>query len=291
MIIYLSSYPRSGNSLMQNLIGNFFARPITGVELTNKLIRTKATKNWHYNDRPLTESHEEIQLLAFKLNQQLISRWNKYIFRKYDLNQWIIKYDLDVPPYTKNCACLLPGCRNILTPKNRQKLATDSNYFFIKTHGFPFPQYFQNEYVIQIIRHPSLVFESYFHYLKKYSDQNKTLNNVIAGEVFCGSWSKWHQDWEQAMSVSPDQFLRLRFEDILSDTLKACEQIKALINLNYDSAQKLVSFEDLHKRSPNYFRSGKTKTKQLIYSQDQLDVIQKLHGITLAQFGYEVGQH
>lgn len=288
MIIYLSSYPRSGNSLIQNLISNFFARPITGFDLTNKLIKPNVTKNWYYNNQPLTQSHEEIELLVSKLNQRVLSRLNKYIFRKYDLNQWIIKYDLAVPPYTENLLCLLPGCRNILTPQNRQKLAADSNYFFIKTHDIPFPQYFQNEYVIQITRHPSLVFDSYFHYLKKHSDENQTLNNVISGKVYCGSWSKWHQDWDETMSDFSKQFLRLRFEDILSDTLKTCEQIKALINLDYDSSKQLVSFEELNKRNPDYFRSGKTKSTGITYHQDQLDFIQKLHGATLTKLGYEL---
>ena len=67
MLIYISSYPRSGNSLMQDLIGNFFARPITGGK---KLIKNKNTKNWRYNNRSLPDNHEEIQLLSSKLTEK-----------------------------------------------------------------------------------------------------------------------------------------------------------------------------------------------------------------------------
>ncbi len=287
MLIYISSYPRSGNSLMQNLIGNFFARPITGIGASSKLIKNKNTKNWRYNNRALPDSHEEIQLLTSKLNKQIYSIWNRFIFRRYDISEWLVLYDLDVPPYTKNCRSLLPGCKNILTPKNRQKLAADPNYFFIKTHSLPYSKYFDNEYVIQIVRHPSLVFESYFHFVNRNSNKDTTLNEVIMGKVPYGSWSEWHQQWEQIIPALQNQFLRLRFEDILANPTQACEQIKELIGLNYNSEQKLTSFEELHQRNPNYYRSGKTEKKSTPITPDQKALLQQLHGVTIAQLGYE----
>ena len=287
MLIYISSYPRSGNSLMQDLIGNFFASPITGIEANSKLIKNKNTKNWRYNNRSLPDNHEEIQLLSSKLNEQIMSRWNRYIFRRYDINKWLVFYDLDVPPYTKNCYSLLPGCQNILTPKNRRKLAVDPNYFFVKTHSLPYQEYFNDEYVIQIVRHPSLVFESYFNLVNGNSNKYTTLDEVIMGKVAFGSWSEWHQHWEQIIPALQNQFLRLRFEDILANPTQACEQIKELIGLNYDSEQKLTSFEKLHQQNPNYYRSGNTEKEKPSYNLDQIALLQKLHGVTIAQLGYE----
>ncbi len=287
MIIYISSYPRSGNSLMQNLIKNFFARPISAIESNGKLIKTEFAQNWRYSGHALPNSQEEIQSISLQLNRQILSRWNRYIFKTYNISKWIVEYDLDVSPYTKNCRCLLPGCQNILTEKNRQKLAKDPNYFFIKTHNPPFTEYFDNEYVIQIVRHPSLVLESYFHFLNKYSDLDQTLDEVIMGKVPYGSWSDWHQQWEQAMPNLKNKFLRLHFENILSDTSKACEQIKELISLDYDSVQKLTSFTELQKRHPHYYRSGKIKPEDRSNNHDYFNLIQKLHGVTLAQLGYE----
>ena len=273
---------------MQNLIANFFARPITGVGSNSKLIKSKNTKNWRYANRFLPDNQEEIQLLALKLNKQILSRWNKFIFRRYDVSKWLVLYDLDVPPYTRNCLCLLPGCQNILTLENRQKLAADTNYFFIKTHGLPFQEYFDNEYVVQIVRHPSLVFESFFYYLSKYENFDKTLDEVIIGKVPYGSWSNWHQQWSKSyLLILQNKFLRLRFEDILSDTLTGCQQIRELIGLDYDSDQKLVSFAELHQRNPDYYRLGKSRQKKLFYTSDQIALLQQLHGDTMAQLGYE----
>lgn len=284
MLIYISSYPRSGNSLMQNLISNFFERPISGVEPKSKLIKTEFTKNWrrknwHYNDQLLPDDQSEIQSLASKLNRR--------IFRKYALDNWIVLYDLDVPPYTKNHRCLLPGCQNILTPKNRQKLAKEKSYFFIKTHNTPYEEYFGGEYVIQIIRHPKLVFESYFRFLKENGHKDKTMEEMISGKLLYGSWSKWHQNWEKVSSSLQDNFLRLHFEAVLSDTHGACNQIKTLINLNFNPDRKLTSFEELNKRYPNYYHSGKVDSKETSYTLDQLNLIQELHGFTMKQFGYE----
>ena len=50
---------------------------------------------------------------------------------------------------------------------------------------------------------------------------------------------------------------------------------------------KLTSFEELHRRNPNYYRSGKTEKEKLSYNLDQIALLQELHGITIAQLGYE----
>jgi hypothetical protein len=272
---------------MQNLIRNFFARPISGVESNSKLIRTKFAKNWRYNGQTLPNSQEELQSISLKLNRQILSRWNRYIFKTYDINKWVVEYALDLSPYSKNCRCLLPGCQNILTDRNRQKLANDCNYFFIKTHNPPFLEYFDNEYVLQIVRHPSLVFESYFHFLSKYINRHKTLDEVIMGQVPYGSWSDWHQQWERAMSVVNGKFLRLRFEDILLDTLIACQQIKELIGLDYDSTQTLTSFSELKQRDSSYYRSGDTESIDCYNRSESFKLLQKLHAATIASLGYE----
>lgn len=79
MLIYLPSYPRSGNSLIQDIIGTFFKRPITGVEPKSKLIHTNYTKNWRYNNQPLSSEQAQLQLLALNLSKQF--------FKKHDLNK------------------------------------------------------------------------------------------------------------------------------------------------------------------------------------------------------------
>lgn len=265
--------------MIQDIIATFFERPITGVEPKSKLIHTDSTKNWRYNNQPLSSNQAQLQLMTLNLNKQF--------FKKHDLNKWIISYDLTVPPYTQNCHCLLPGCASVLTPRNRQKLANDQNCFFIKTHALPYEKYFDNEYIIQIVRHPSLVFDSYLSFLNMNDNQATTIDEVIRGKVPYGSWSEWHQKWEQAISSLNNRFLRLRFEDTLLDTLKSCAQIKSLISLDYNPTKELTSFEKLHERNPNYYRSGKSDSQENLYSPNEINLIHELHGVTMKQLGYE----
>ena len=280
MLIYLSSYPRSGNSLMQNLVGNFFERPITGVEEKSKLIFTKSTKNWrYYNGTSLSTNQEELQSLAANYRQK--------IFQKMELDRWLVLYDLNVSPYTKDNISLLPGCGRALTLKNRQRLASNNSYIFVKSHGSPYQKYLENEYIIQIVRNPKLVFESYLHFVNKNRDKDKTITEIIRGKVGGGSWSKWHQKWEPVQQSQQNTFLRLRFEDILSDPLSASDRIKNLIGLDFNHDANLTSFEELHKRNPDYYRSGGVNDSKYSYTTKETSLIQKLHVRTMRELGYE----
>lgn len=89
------------------------------------------------------------------------------------------------------------------------------------------------------------------------------------------------------MLTLQNKFLRLCFEDILLETSKACHQIKELISLDYDSAQKLTSFAELQQRDSNYYHSGKTEKEKKSYTSDHIALVRQLHGVTITQIGYE----
>jgi hypothetical protein len=288
MIIYIASYPRSGNSLTQQTIITYFERPITALNPKSRKAKFFANggayfvKNWRYNVQPTSGDKTIWQILWDKLNNR--------IFKIYDLDKWIALYDLNVPPYNKNCRYLLPGCKNVLTPKNRKLLAADRNsHIFIKTHELPFKNYFEGEYVIQPIRHPGAVLWSYFNLSKDfYGDNTISLEKVIRGMVGYGSWSNYHQIWSQAIPSLNGRFIRIRFEDMLLDRLKACEQISATIDLEYNPDNQEPSFEQLHKNNPNHIRAGKATGWEEHYTHVQMELLEKLHGSTMQQLGYEM---
>ncbi|NEO14139.1 MULTISPECIES: sulfotransferase domain-containing protein [unclassified Moorena] len=280
MIIYIASYPRSGNSLTQQTIQTFFERPMTVVYGGSRKPETYASgavnfiKNWRWpKDKTISKS------LWGKLHAQI---------NKNNLENWIALYDLNVPPYTKDCRYLLPGCLSVLTPKNRQKLAAEESPFFIKTHELPYQEYFEGEYVILAVRHPGSVLWSYFNFIKDFWQDVKTLDEVIRGEVTFGSWSEWYQSWNQAIPSLNDRLLRLRFEDVLADRRRACQQIKALISLDYNPSKQELSFEELHKKDPQHIRSGKANGWEKYYTDNQLSLLWELHSATMQQFGYEM---
>ena len=288
MIIYIASYPRSGNSLTQRAILTYFERPITAINPRSRKADFFASggayfvKNWRYQVEPSSRKQG--------VGQKLWNKLNNRIFKIYDLDKWIALYDLDVPPYNKNCRYLLPGCKNVLTPKNRRLLAADRNsHIFLKTHELPFKEYFEGEYAIQPIRHPGAVLWSLFNLRKANRNQTTiSLEKVIRGKVGSGSWSNYHQLWTQAVPLLDGRLIRIRFEDLLSDPLGVCEQISATIGLGYNPANKMPSFEKLHQKHPHHFRAGKATGWEEHYTDDQLQLLEKLHGSTMQQLGYEM---
>lgn len=294
MIIYIASYPRSGNSLTQKTITTYFERPITALSPKSTCAEFYANggasfiKNWRYNLQPISGNKQIWQILWNKLNNR--------IFKIYDLDKWIALYDLDVPPYSKNCRFLLPGCDNVLTPKNRKLLAADRNsHIFIKTHKLPYKNYFEGEYVIQPIRHPGAVLCSYFNLIKanykgEYDNRAITLEKVIRGRVGYGSWSNYHQMWSQAIPLLNGRLVRIRYEDVVANPLKACDQISATIGLGYNPDNKMPSFEELHKKDPHHFRAGKATGWEEHYTHDQLELLEKFHGSTMQELGYEISK-
>ena len=288
MIIYIASYPRSGNSLTQRTIITHFERPITALNPKSRRAEFYAkggeglVKNWRCNARR-TSNKEEIWLVLW-------NKLNDKIFKRYDLNKWIALYDLNVAPYSKNCRFLLPGCKNVLTPKNRQILAADRNsHIFIKTHQLPYKKYFEGEYVIQPIRHPGAVLWSYYNLIKaEHIDTAITLEQVIEGKVITGSWSNYHQKWSQAIPLLNGRLIRIRFEDLIVDQIKACERISEIIGLRYNQANKMPSFEELRKKDPHHFRAGKATGWEEHYTDKQIQLLRKIHGSTMQQLGYKI---
>lgn len=290
MIIYIASYPRSGNSLTQRTIITYFERPITAINPKSKKAEFFAgggayfVKNWRYSVGPTSTSCNK------KIRQLLWHKLNNRIFKIHDLNKWTALYDLNVPPYNKNCRYLLPGCKNVLTPKNRQLLAADRNsHIFLKTHKLPFRKYFEGEYVIQPIRHPGAVLWSYFNLMKaNHNNTTISLEKVIRGKVEFGSWSNYHQIWSQAIPLLNGRLIRIRFEDLLSDPLKVCAQISATIGLEYNQANIMPSFEELNQQDPQHFRAGQVRGWQEHYSCKQIQLLKSLHDSAMQQLGYEM---
>lgn len=283
MLVYMSSYPRSGNSLMQQIVNNYFEKPWTSVDVAKrplqKIVGTPENfKNWRYR----------VDML--ECNQSWSRRWIKRInnrfFKVFELNDWFALYDLNVSPHTTNCKYLLPGCLHALTIENRQRLAEDSEYFFVKTHWLPFQTYLPNEYVIQIVRNPLNVFISYLNFLKDFEHVNKSLESVILGEVTYGSWSKWHQEWNSIAENLGPRFLRLVFENVVVDKVDTCNKIEESLTLSYNRSKTDISFEQMQQINSKYYRSGAAKTKRNKYSESQLSLVETHHGNMMSEFGY-----
>ena len=269
LIIYIASYPRSGNSLIQQLVHDFFGRP-TSTVLERKPVKVEryakgefpSIRNWRTppRKRPLIG--------------RLLSAWNPLPYR-------LASFDLRLPTgESVPQKYLMPGCLSILTSRNRRRLAKMDSTFFIKTHALPFDEYLDGEFVVIPVRQPGAVLNSLKHYLKDHRDKDFSLKEVIEGKTPYANWSDWHNKWLDVQCRSPSQMLLLRFEDTVSDPQAASEKISHLLCVPYDAKAKLKDFEELHQSAPKHFRAGQADAWRQAYSAEELALLTELHGGT-----------
>jgi hypothetical protein len=269
MIVYLASYPRCGNSLLRDVIHNYFQRPTANIyphEVPYPR-RLKYAENWRLSD----------QISGAEKRKRCWLVWNK----------WIALYDLNIAPHTKNMRYLVHGCKPILTRANRWRLAQEKTIFFLKTHERPYRRYYPGEYVIQIVRHPGPVLRSY-HNLMSAEMPSLTLDDYLHGRVHFGSWSEYHRDWQSAALRLKTRYLQIRYEDANRDPLSVCQAIQELIQLPYREDAQLRSFESLQKQDASMYGFGSNNAWEQVYSEEQLSVLKELHSEMMRHLGYDV---
>lgn len=180
---------------------------------------------------------------------------------------------------------------------------------FLKSH-----EYFNPEYkkVIYIVRDPRDVVVSYYLYsikrnfIKKNVALHEFLETFLQGKVDCfGSWRENVGGWLGAREGAED-FLFLRYEDMLSDTLTELIKIsgflsmdKSLKELNgciekssFDNMRKLElqnDFESVKSQKSEglYFvRSGKSGGWRDVMEKKDSDLIESKWGELMRKIGY-----
>jgi len=118
----------------------------------------------------------------------------------------------------------------------------------IKTHEHPL----SNDPCIFVVRDGRSAVVSYYHFLKEIAKTPLTLEQVIKGHVFAGSWSQHYIAWQP--KLRPHTLL-LRYESIISNPSGAITEIASFLRLN-PVANFSLTFESLKSLNPNFFRSG-----------------------------------
>ena len=199
MIIYLASYPRSGNSWLQNIFRHYFAI---------------SHSNYYMQEGDITN-------LSF-IDDVVVG------------DPFII---INGPQSgDRNSKKLAHNCGLILTPEFRKKIANDKTIYLIKTHELPYEEYFENEFVIYIIRHPGAVLWSYLNFKKDFgSDSQLSLEELILGDSFVSTWDSHVNHWTTFGETNPSKYLLIKYEDIgenISDLVSTLERICQLPILN-----------------------------------------------------------
>ena len=190
MIVYMATYPRSGNSLLQHMIRRNFRH------LTSQ-IKT-GIKSPEAGLRLMRRQDAEIELVPAAAP---VSDWPEAVL----WHENLAAYRFPGGPWRR---MLLPGPSELLTEELREALAGEKNVFFLKTHNLPFDRYFEGEFVVQLVRHPGAALWSYFRHQHDFAVPKRkgrlfaspppTLENVIGGRMRFGSWSNYQELWREA---------------------------------------------------------------------------------------------
>ena len=255
VLIYISSYPRSGNTWVRILIRHYFDR------------RSSSIYPEPTGDPNLVQDEDGSFGPAFS------------------------EYQTQYPPITTRRR-LVNGCGPILTEELRRHLGASDEHFFLKTHELPYEKYCDGECVIHLVRHPGAVFWSYYNYLLDFevTSPNLTKEDVIKGQVPFGSWSEYTERWLECGEVLGDRFLIYSYEQLSCGEAEFCEKVSSLTGLPIRrEIGSYPPFEHWRDRfSPKLFRSGKVDEWKSHLSGSQLELVKRLHNSTVEKLGYEL---
>jgi hypothetical protein len=273
MIVYIATYPRSGNSLVQQIIRAKFRYLTTQIKAG---IKSPAAAF------AMMQKNSQVELVhAPKGDWAEPITWNEYL----------TAYRLPGDPWRR---AILPGPIEHFTEEFREPLARESNIFFVKTHDLPFDRFFDGEYVIQSVRHVGAVVWSFFRMQNDISMSRRighlfdtppsTLENVILGRVNFGSWSEYQGAWRLAAERLGSRYLCFRYEELVADQSAVMERIAAFLGIPIHS-RKPVNFEAFRARFPGNDLRGASEGYERFYSRRQLELLWEKHGAEAEKYG------
>lgn len=268
MIVYIASYPRSGNFWLQNLFGNQFRRLSTNIhEMSNDA---------YHRFTNFAKRYYGIEVLSFE---------NANTAQTKQLSSWIVRYKH--PEETAICKAILPGCLGLLENIDvRSYLANDKDHYILKTHLPPYSDYLEGEYVLQIVRNPGACLWSYYNFKRdNLNRMDDNLAQIIKGDQDYGNWSIYYSNWMAAAKKIMPNYMLVRYEDIFNRELEICKKLEPFVGLSLES-DALRSFDYYHKIRPSLTREGKADGWETNYSRKQLKELWKTHNKVMELYGY-----
>jgi hypothetical protein len=286
MIIYVATYPRSGNFWIRSKIKENFGIMSTEIYLNNSLkkqrgIRTrkiireqKANENWQKwvprNGKFIREN-----LMGWEYDKKLIET-------KTPIKFWLHRENNYSEEFT-----LVRGLKDILKyPAIRAYLSDQECLYVIKTHEYPFSSYHTREKVLQIVRNPGAAYWSYNKFLQDVQNFNVNLKDMIKGKIGFGSWKIYHDKYIQAEQQLGNNYLRILFEDFKLNELETIKSLAPFLErplINED----IIPFDHYKKQRPQLARKGTAFGWEENYTREDLTLLWDTHKDTMAFFGYE----
>lgn len=278
-IIWIASYPKSGNTWLRYFLGNYF-----------------------FNNKDDFEPEIIKNIKKFHLDKELIkSKFHNQDFIKNPYN--VSKYWIESQKKLE----IKKG--NVVFLKTHNALINIENNEFTNSD--------LTLAIIYIIRDPRDVVVSYSKY--RHLDYDKTIEHMIGSKVnipyvrdakdasnieITGSWAFHYNSWKDGISEIPR--IIIKYEDLLSNSEKIFTNIiKFLSNImklevnykkikssnNLSKFTKLKNFEEKNNffennSSENFFRIGKSGNWKKELNKDQIKKIEDSFKIEMINLGY-----
>jgi len=258
MIIYIASYPRSGNSLIKELFDYAFQIPVTNIYPLGNME--------HPPEYQFTCNCRMSSLLSPKEKKEgLVWDDNIAVFNR---NGFIKEI---------NYRFLCRGSLKYLNEEKRKRFAAEKNVFVIKTHEKPYKIYFKGEYIIQPVRKPGPTIRSYHKLIHSKGGINilRTKLSVILGITRFRSYKVYYNAWNKMYS-NTDRMIRLDFNEVRNNKNKACKIISILTGLPSDKEAVFPDFSQKRKLDSRMFVFGSDDKWEKYFNFSELFLIRKM---------------
>jgi hypothetical protein len=170
-----------------------------------------------------------------------------------------------------------------LLPKTwRERLTSDAAapVVPIKTHGPPT----DDSLAIFISRDGRAALDSYYHYHKRFAFEQPTLTEIIAGACQFGSWSDHYWSWHP--KTRPNT-LFLKYEELVGRPEEVISRIAQFLKLAPASTH-LPGFDQLQRRSPEFFRRGQNKDYLNQWTGLEMALFNHLHAAAMKDLDFSL---
>jgi hypothetical protein len=162
----------------------------------------------------------------------------------------------------------------------KEAFQSDSKLHLIKTHDGPEDP----SAAIFVVRHGWSAVVSYQQYLRSFSGETSSLEEIFAGNAgHFPSWGRMLDLWQP--SQRPNTLL-LRYEDMSLNPENTVHEIAQFINVVQIRAWQ-NDFSQLKSLDPRFFRKGQAQRDPSELTAAQQELFRILHGDWLHRLGYE----
>ena len=273
MILWLASYPKSGNTLLRSILATYFFSE-DGIFNFNHLYKIGQFPSLiHFENLGIdTTDSEQIYSNIIKA-QEIINSSSKQLkfFKTHNAMCKVGPYQFTSKKNTKGAIYLIRDPRDVL---------------------------------VSLSHHMGLDYEKTFkHMSSSYNYEYPSSGSKRYKKSLMGSWSDHYKSWKNFKSC---KILIIKYEDMILDELNTFKKIinylNKIDNTNFDDeklkkALKQTQFKELQKIEKNegfsekgqgefFFRKGKIGVWKDEVSNDIIKQIEKLFGKEMSELGY-----